>query len=68
MKYSGHYNDPAHGSFGITVDDETMTWVSNPPGRDLREAKQDVRLNKGGTPGAGKSFDLFPGGRAQLHK
>ena len=53
-------------SFGIVVDDETMTWSSDPPGHDLDQALFGVYASRGGAPRSGKAFDLFPGGRAEL--
>jgi hypothetical protein len=53
-------------SFTITVADETMTWFSSPPGHDLETPMCGVYMTRGGPPGSGKRFDLFPGGRAQL--
>lgn len=68
MKYATHNQDPINGSFGITVDYETMTWTTTPPGHDIREPMLGVYMSRGGLPGSGKAFDLFPGGKACLHK
>jgi len=68
MKYAVHLKDTVHGSFSITIDDETMTWVSNPPGHDLPQDMVGAHATKSGTPGPGKTFDLFRGGKATLHK
>ncbi len=35
IRYRGYYNRPIHGSFAIIVDYESMTWISDPPGRDI---------------------------------
>jgi hypothetical protein len=51
--------------FGVVVDDETMTWRSDPPGHDLEQPftayfpRQDGALHKG------KNFEVLPGGRAR---
>lgn len=68
MLYSAH-NAGLPGlksSFTITVDDETMTWVSSPPGHDLEKPMLGVYMSRGGPPGSGKAFDLFPGGCAPV--
>lgn len=52
-------------SFGIAVDDETMRWTSEPAGHDLEQPLIGVYLSRGGPPGSGKVFDLFPGGEVR---
>lgn len=67
MRYRMHYANPIHGSFGIVVDDETLTWVSDPPGRDISEPIRSAYFAREGVnpPGSGRLFTIFPGGRAQ---
>jgi hypothetical protein len=67
MRYRMHYSHPIHGSFGIVVDDESMTWVSDPPGTEIAERIDAAYFSREGVnqPGSGRVFTLFPGGRAQ---
>lgn len=69
MLYRTHFqNPPGVGpSFGITVDDETMTWVSDPPGNDLTKPIT-AYFSRGGPIGSGKQFEVLPGGKARLIK
>ena len=70
MRYSNHLQNPPglqQPSFTITVDDETMTWVSDPPGDDITKPLTTY-FSCGGPPGSGKRFQVFPGGRARLVK
>ena len=68
MKYSGHIGTHPRGSnFRWTVDDETMTWESEPPGRTISKPVLGIYGSHGGPPGSGKAFDLLPGGTARLH-
>jgi hypothetical protein len=62
--YRTHYVDPIHGSFGIVVDDETMTWTSDPPGRSLEKAVT-AYFSRGGPPGSGRTFTVLPNGGVQ---
>jgi hypothetical protein len=68
MRYHNHVSDLPHGrAFRITVDDETLTWESDPPGNDISEA-MTLYFTREGTnpPGSGKQFQVLPGGRAKL--
>ncbi len=72
MHYRSHYGG-APGifpSFGIIVDDQTMTWTTDPLGNDIPKPMMGVPFTREGSSpiGSGKAFDLFPGGRAQLSR
>jgi hypothetical protein len=68
MIYRMHFSDMARArAFGIVVDDETLTWASDPAGHDLTEPITGY-FSRGGPVGSGKQFEVFPGGRARLTK
>lgn len=52
-------------SFTITIDDETMTWKSTPPGHDL-EKRETMLFSRGGPIGSSKMFTVHPGGRVTV--
>ena len=54
---------PTDAPFGIVVDDETMKWVSDPPGRELLRPER-FQFSSSGAIGSGKEFEVHPGGRA----
>ena len=66
MKYRTHFSDMAHQrAFGIIVDEETMTWTSDPPGNDISEPITAYFSREGGGPiGSSKQFEVFPDGHA----
>lgn len=68
MKYRTHFSDMANQrAFSIVVDDETLTWVSDPPGKDLFEPVTAYFTRVGGSPiGSGKQFEAFPGGKVRI--
>jgi hypothetical protein len=71
MIYRMHFSDMAHvRTFGVVVDDETMTWTSDPKGEDLeRPIIGALYAVEGGGPiGSSKRFDVFPGGRAAISR
>ena len=51
-------------SFGIVVDEETMTWISDPPGIDIAESIVGY-FGKGGPLWSGKQVEILPGGFAR---
>ncbi len=62
MLYSAH-NAGLPGlksSFTITVDDETMTWVSSPPGHDLEKPMLGVYMSRGGPRAQERHSICFP--------
>jgi hypothetical protein len=68
MRFYAHINDPILGSFGMTIDEDTMTWSSTPPGHDIREPMIGAYFKLVGEPPpgrvfAGKNFDVYPGGK-----
>ncbi len=65
MLYRMHYaTAPGIGpSFGIVVDDATMTWTSDPPGHDINQPVTGY-FTRGGPIGSGKQFQVCPGGKA----
>jgi hypothetical protein len=65
MEYRNHCQDPVSGSFWIVVDDKSLTWVSDPPGKDIREPLLGLYFPKLSSH-SGKFFDIFPGGRASI--
>lgn len=69
MLYRTHFQSPpgAGQSFGITINDEAMTWESDPTGHDLTEPVT-AYFSRGGPPGSGKQFQVLPGGRARAVK
>lgn len=72
MKYRFH-NGGAPGvlpSFGVIIDDESMTWRSDPAGHDLsKPIFGQYAVREGDAPlGSGKTFDVYPGGRVQESK
>jgi hypothetical protein len=70
MTYRGHLQDLAHGqSFGIVIDDETMTWSSDPPGGTIeRPMTTYFPREGGGPPGSGRNFEVLPGGKVRSVK
>jgi hypothetical protein len=68
MKYRTHLSDMARQrAFGIIVDDQTLTWVSDPPGNDIAEPFTSYFTREGGGPiGSGRQFKVLPGGQARL--
>lgn len=73
MRYRVHYGGApgVQPSFGIVVDDAANRWASDPPGFDLPQAMLGVYCILEGPEApiaSGKTFDLFPGGRAQESK
>jgi hypothetical protein len=68
MLYSCHFSDlPNQRAFGIVVDDETMTWTSEPPGQEIPAVWTGYFSRQGGGPiGSGKQFEVLPGGKARL--
>lgn len=67
MKYHNHIQDMGQGrSFTIIVDDQTMTWTTEPPGNNIAKPLTLYFSLKGGGPiGSGRNFTVLPGGRAQ---
>lgn len=64
MLYRSHFTGrPNDASFGITVDCETLTWVSEPPGHDLALPHR-AYFSASGSVGSGKELEVRPGGRA----
>jgi hypothetical protein len=72
MRYRGHYAGAVgvFPSFGIIVDDQTMTWTTDPQGNDIPEPMMGVPFTREGSSpiGSGRAFDLFPGGKARPSK
>jgi hypothetical protein len=58
--YAMHWNN----QFNILVDDEALTWTSDPAGRAILEPITGY-FSRGGSIGSGKYFTVFPGGRAK---
>ena len=63
MKYRTFVNDPIVGTFWIIVDDLSRTWMTDPPGKQVREALIGLYFQPEDG-GPGKDFDIFPDGRA----
>jgi hypothetical protein len=59
--YGSHVVDNINGNFGVTVDDEKMTWTSNPSGRVI-EKPITLYFSRGGPVGSGRKFTIFPDG------
>lgn len=61
--FRGHIQDHAQGAtFGIIIDERTLSWTSDPPEHDIRDAIE-AYFTCGGPPGSGRWFRVFPGGR-----
>ena len=69
MLYRLHYATPPGlgPSFGIVVDDSTMTWTTDPAGYTLDKPVPGY-FTCGGPIGSGKQFVAHPGGKATLLK
>lgn len=68
MRYRCHFQNMGGGlAFGIVVDDEALTWESDPPGNELPKpfAAYFSREGAGNPIGSGKRFEVMPGGRAR---
>lgn len=59
--FGAHVIDNINGNFGVTIDDEKMTWTSNPPGRVIAKPMK-LYTSSGGPPGSGKQFTIMPDG------
>jgi hypothetical protein len=67
MRYRAHYagTPGVLPAFGIVVDDQSMTWVSDPSGYNIPEPMINLRtIGEGLAPG--KYFDIFPDGTARI--
>jgi hypothetical protein len=65
VKYRGHMAAEAvisKPSFAIIVDDETMTWESDPQAKDIEDS-MTTYFTSVGEPGTGREFTVLPGGR-----
>ncbi|MGR4064775.1 MAG: hypothetical protein ACLQPV_04935 [Vulcanimicrobiaceae bacterium] len=64
MLYSHHIHDPGGEPFVVVVNDDTMTWASEPAGRTISKPRL-LYFTHGGRRGSGRNFTIFPGGRAE---
>jgi len=55
-------------SFGIVVDSDTNTWMSDPPGHDIPKPMLTYFTGGDHSMYSGKQFEVFPGGRARFVK
>ena len=67
MLYANHISNPVGESFLALVNDETLTWESQPPGKDIPKP-MTLYFSCHGALGSGKNFTIFPGGRAEHAK
>jgi len=69
MKYYSHRAalPGVSPSFMLIVDDETMTWESDPLENDVRSPILNLRFSREGDRpiGSGKYFNIFPDGRVE---
>jgi hypothetical protein len=59
--YGSHVVDMMNGNFGVTIDDEKMTWTSNPPGKTISKP-MTLYFSRGGPVGSGREFTILPDG------